>query len=237
MANSIKRLAQVTFVVGLLALTAAVSSAQTNSSGTVTVNATVSKFVELNSGGSATLTGNSGGGITTDGVTDSALAVVVNMGELGPANTNSFVTASVPLKMRSNTNYVLSMSATVTSSGITANKITAADIGFGIGTFTRSSGVGVNTAGTDANNTAGDPTLAANGAVNAASGRYEYTAARSNLGAFSSSTMVLSGARILNAVPRSNSNGLVVPALFSVKPQFYENGTTTAVATFTIAAP
>ena len=49
--------------------------------------------------------------------------------------------------------------------------------------------------------------------------------------------MVLSGARILNAVPRSNGNGLVVPALFSVKPQFYENGTSTAVATFTIAAP
>jgi hypothetical protein len=237
MVNSIKRLAQVTFVAALLLTTAAVSSAQTNSSGTVTVNATVSKFVELNSGGAATLTGNSGGGITTDGVVDTALAVVVNMGELGPANTNSFVTASVPLKMRSNTNYVLSMSATVASSGTTANKITAADIGFGIGTFTRSSAVGVNTAGTDANNTAGDPTLAANGAVNATSGRYEYTAARSNLGAFSSSTMVLSGSRILNAVPRSNGNGLVVPALFSVKPQFYENGTTTAVATFTIAAP
>ncbi|MGB7925035.1 MAG: hypothetical protein WCF57_17475 [Pyrinomonadaceae bacterium] len=237
MVNSIKRLAQVTFVAALLAMTAAVSSAQTNTSGTVTVNGTVSKFVELNSGGAATLSGNSGGGITTDGVVDTALAVVVNLGELGPANTNSFVTASVPLKMRSNTNYVLSMSATVASSGTTANKITSADIGFGIGTFTRSSAIGVNTAGTDANNTAGDPTLGANGAVNATSGRYEYTAARSNLSAFSSSTMVLSGARIMNAVPRTNSNGLVVPALFSVKPQFYENGTTTAVATFTIAAP
>ena len=237
MVNSIKRLAQVTFVAALLATTAAVASAQTNTSGTVTVNGTVSKFVELNSGGAATLSGNSGGGVTTDGVLDNALAVVVDLGELGPSNANSFVTASVPLKMRSNTNYVLSMSATVAGSGSTANRITAADIGFGIGSFARSNAVGVHTAGADANNTAGDPTLAANGAINATSGRYEYTAARSHLGAFSASTMVLSGARILNAVPRSNGNGLVVPALFSVKPQFYENGTTTAVATFTIAAP
>ena len=237
MVNSIKRLAQVTFVAALLTMTAAVSSAQTNTSGTVTVNGTVSKFVELNSGGAATLSGNSGGGITTDGVVDNALAVVVNLGELGPANTNSFVTASVPLKMRSNTNYVLSMSATVVSSATSADRIKAEDIGFGIGSFTRSSAVGVHTTGTDTPNTAGDPTLAANGAVNATSGRYEYTAARSHLGAFSASTMVLSGDRILNAVPRSNTNGLVVPAIFAVKPQFYENGSTTAVATFTIAAP
>jgi hypothetical protein len=237
MVNSIKRLAQVTFVAALLATTAAVASAQTNTSGTVTVNGTVSKFVELNSGGAATLSGNSGGGVTTDGVLDNALAVVINLGELGPSNTNSFVTASVPLKMRSNTNYVLSMSATVASTGTTANKITAADIGFGVGSFSRSNAVGVNTAGTDTDNTSGDPTQAGNGSVNATSGRYEYTATRSHLGAFSASTMVLSGARIMNAVPRTNSNGLVIPALFSVKPQFYENGTTTAVATFTIAAP
>ena len=237
MVNSIKRLAQVTFVAALLAMTAVVASAQINTSGTVTMSGTVSKFVELNSGGAVTLAGNSGGGITTDGVTDSALAVVINLGELGPGNTNSFVKATVPLKMRSNANYVLSMSATVASTGSTANKITANDIGFGLGSFTRSSAVGVNSTGTDTDNTSGDPTLAANGAVNATSGRFEYTAARSHLGAFSSSTTVVSGARILNAVPRSNTNGLVVPAIFSVKPQFYEDGTTTATATFTVAAP
>jgi hypothetical protein len=41
----------------------------------------------------------------------------------------------------------------------------------------------------------------------------------------------------MNAVPRSNPNGLTVPALFAVKPQFYENGSTTVVATFTVTAP
>src|SRR5207247_10102342 len=42
------------------------ASAQ-STTGTVSMSATVSKFVEINSGGPVTLTGNSGGGVTTDG--------------------------------------------------------------------------------------------------------------------------------------------------------------------------
>jgi len=207
-----------------------------STTGTVSMSATVSKFVEINSGGAVTLTGNSGGGVTTDGVANSPLAVSINLGELGPSNTNSFVSASVPLKVRSNASYVLSMTATVTSSGTTANKIGAADVGFGLGTVSRS-GTGVNSGGTDTNATSGDPTLAANGSVNGATGRYEFTAVRSNLNAFSSATTALSGPFIMNAVPRSNANGLTVPALFAVKPQFFENGTTTISVTFTVTAP
>lgn len=240
MFNSLKNLFQVTFVAALLVMTATVASAQVNTSGSVTVGGTVSKFVEINSGGAVTLAGNSGGGITTDGVSGNLLAVAVELGELGPANSSSFVTASVPLKLRSNTNYILSMSASIVSSGSSSSKIGLSDIGFGLGTADRpSSGptsIGV-ASGSDVPNTSGDPTLAANGAVNASTGRFEYTAARSHLGAFSSSTTVLSGPRILNAVPRSNGNGLSVPAIFSVKPQFYENGTMSATAVFTIAAP
>ena len=207
-----------------------------STTGTVTMSATVSKFVEINSGGAVTLTGNSGGGVTTDGVVNTPLAVSINLGELGPSNTNSFVTASVPLKLRSNAAYVLSMSATVTSSGTTASRIGAADVGFGLGTVSRT-GTGVNTGGTDTNATSGDPTLAANGSVNGTTGRFEFTAVRSNLSAFSSATTALSGPIIMNAVPRSNANGLTVPAFFAVKPQFFENGTTTISVTFTVTAP
>jgi hypothetical protein len=207
-----------------------------STSGTISVSATVSKFVEINSGGSVTLTGNSGGGVTTDGVANSPLAVAINLGELGPSNTNPFVTAQVPLKLRSNANYVLSMIATVTSSGTTSNRIGAADVGFGLGTIIRS-GTGVNLNGNDTNATSGDPTSPANGSVNATTGRYEFTAVRSNLSAFTSATTALSGAFILNAVPRSNTNGLTVPAFFAIKPQFFENGTTTISVTFTVTAP
>lgn len=218
-------------------LVALASSALSQSTtGTVNMSATVSKFVELNSGGGVTLTGNSGGGVTTNGTVNNPLAVVINLGELGPSNTNSFVTASVPLKLRSNAPYALSMSATVSSTGTTASRITAADIGFGLGSVVRT-GIGVNAAGTDTNSTSGDPTLAANGSINGTSGRYEFTAIRSNLAAFAASTTALSGSFIMNAVPRSNTNGLAVPAIFAVKPQFYETGTSTIVATFTISAP
>ena len=207
-----------------------------STTGTVSMSATVSKFVEINSGGSVTLTGNSGGGVTTDGVANSPLAVSINLGELGPSNTNNFVSAQVPLKLRSNAGYVLSMTATVTSSGTTSNRIGAADVGFGLGTISRA-GTGVNTTGTDTNATSGDPTLAANGSVNATSGRYEFTAVRSNLSAFSAATTALNGSFIMNAVPRSNGNGLTVPAFFAIKPQFFENGTTTISVTFTVTAP
>ena len=220
----------------LCLLLSALTCIAQSTSGTISVSATVSKFVEINSGGSVTLTGNSGGGVTTDGVANSPLAVSINLGELGPANTNNFVTAQVPLKLRSNANYVLSMIATVTSSGTTSNRIDAADVGFGLGTITRS-GTGVNLPGTDTNATSGDPTLPANGSINATTGRYQFTAVRSNLSAFASSTTALNGAFILNAVPRSNTNGLTVPAFFAIKPQFFENGTTTISVTFTVTAP
>src|SRR4029078_11317627 len=158
------------FMLATLLLLTVVTCLGQSTTGTVSMSATVSKFVEINSGGAVTLTGNSGGGVTTDGVANSPLAVSINLGELGPSNTNSFVSASVPLKLRSNASYVLSMTATVTSSGTTSNKIGAADVGFGLGTVTRS-GTGVNTGGTDTNATSGDPTLAANGSVNGAPGR------------------------------------------------------------------
>ena len=223
-----------TFHLSTLVLILAASGFAQSTTGTVNMSATVSKFVEMNSGGPVTLSGNSGGGITTNGTLNSPLAVVIDLGEVGPSNTNSFVTASVPLKLRSNAAYVMTAIATVTSSGSTANRITAADVGFGLGAVSRT-GVGVNTAGTDTNSTAGDPTLT--GAVNGTTGRFEFTSVRSNLGAFSSSTTALNGSFVMNAVPRSNANGLTVPAIFAVKPQFYENGSTTVAVTFTITAP
>jgi hypothetical protein len=230
-----KRIARAILTAALCVLFSSFGFAQ-QTTGSVTMSATVSKFVEINSGGAVTLSGNSGGGVTTDGTANNPLAAVVNLGELGPSNTNSFVTATVPLKIRSNAAYVLSMNATVSGSGTTSNKITASDVGFGLGAVSRT-GTGINTSGTDTNATAGDPTLPANGSVNATSGRYEFTAAKSNLSAFSSATTALNGSYIMNAVPRSNTNGLTVPAIFAVKPQFYENGTTTVSVTFTVSAP
>ena len=232
MYRSITLAVKAAFIAALL--TVAVG-AQTATTGTVNMSATVSKFVEINSGGAVTLAGTTGtgAGVTTDGTSGSPLAVVINLGELGPSNTNSFVTASVPLKLRSNAPYTLSVSSSVSSTGTSANKIVASDVGFGLGSVSRT-GTGVNTSGTDTNATTGDPT--SGGAVDA-NGRWAYATGASTLASFTSSTTALSGSSIMNAVPRSNTNGLTVPAIFAVKPQFYENGTTTVAVTFTVAAP
>ncbi|HEX8118415.1 MAG TPA: hypothetical protein VF521_14150, partial [Pyrinomonadaceae bacterium] len=98
MLDSLKLAKRAALAAALLVAAAAGASAQTT--GSVNMTGSVSNFVELRSGGSVTLTGNSGGSVTTDGTVNTPLAVVVDLGELGPSNTNSFVKLSVPLKMR-----------------------------------------------------------------------------------------------------------------------------------------
>src|SRR5687768_7932313 len=67
MKNFLNYAAKTVFIFSVVTLTANFSLAQTQTTGAVTMSATVSKFVELNSGGPVTLSGNSGGGVNTDG--------------------------------------------------------------------------------------------------------------------------------------------------------------------------
>ena len=231
----LKTLKIAAFAAMLVATVAVVAAAQ-STTGTVNMSANASKFVEINSGGPVSLTGNSGGGVTADGTLNNPLAVIINLGEIGPSNLSSFVVANVPLKIRSNAAYQVTATAVVTSSATSANRLLASDVGFGLGAVSRT-GVGVNSVGTDSNGTNGDPTAAAAGAVNGTSGRFEYASANGSLGGFTSVGPVLSGPQIMNAVPRSNGQGLVVPAIFAIKPQFYENGSSTIAVTFTATTP
>src|SRR5687767_12213047 len=130
MIELIKRAVTVFSAAAFLAAIATVAAAQTT--GTVTMTASVSNYVELNSGGAVTLTGNSGGSIITDGTVNNPLAVVVNLGEVGPSNTNSFVKLTVPLKMRSNVAYQLNMVSSVAGAGATATSLKDTDVGFGL---------------------------------------------------------------------------------------------------------
>jgi len=231
MFKTIKYAAQATFLVAFSVMFSTAAFAQ-QTTGTVTMNASVSNFVELNSGGAVTLSGNSGGGVTTDGTVNSPLAVVVNFGELNPSNTNSFVKLSVPLKMRSNTAYQLSMSSTVSGAGSTAYRLKATDIGFGLVPTARSSSLAT---GTDTNATPGDPTV---GGSTDADGRWVFAGSNSTLGSFSTSAEILSGPRINKTVPRTDTTGLTVPAVFAIKPQFYDPASAvTITANFTITAP
>jgi hypothetical protein len=216
-------------VATLLVMSAAVSYAQTT--GSVTMTATVSNFVELTSGGAVTLTGNSGGSIITDGTANTPLAVVVDMGELGPSNTNSFVKLSVPVRVRSNVAYQLNMVSSVAGAGATSFGLKDTDVGFGLTPAARPANLA---AGVDTNATPGDPTVGGSTDVN---GRWVFAGANSTLGAYAVSGAVLSGPRVNKTVAANSNTSLTLPAIFAVKPQFFDPAPAiTITAQFTVVA-
>lgn len=215
-------------VATLLTLSAAATFAQTT--GSVTMSATVSNFVELSSGGAVTLTGSTGS-VTTDGTANSPLAVVVNLGELGPSNANSFVKLSVPVRLRSNVGYQLNMVSSVAGAGATPFSLKDTDIGFGLTPAARPANLA---AGVDANATPGDPTVGGSTDVD---GRWVFDGANSTLGAYAVSGQVLTGPRINKAVSANSNTSLTFPAIFAVKPQFYDPAASiTITAQFTIVS-
>ena len=216
-------------IAALLLMSAAATFGQTT--GSVTMTATVSNFVELTSGGAVTLTGNSGGSIITDGTANSPLAVVVDLGEVGPSNTNSFVKLSVPLRLRSNVGYQLNMVSSVAGAGATSFSLKDTDVGFGLTPAARPANLA---AGTDTNATPGDPTVGGSTDVN---GRWVFAGANSTLGAYAVSGAVLSGPRINKTVAGNSATNLTFPAIFAVKPQFFDPAPAiTITAQFTVVA-
>ena len=213
----------------LLTMSAVATYAQTT--GSVTMTVTVSNFVELNSGGAVTLTGNSGGSIITDGTANSPLAVVVNLGELGPSNTNSFVKLSVPVRLRSNVAYQLNMVSSVAGAGATSFSLKDTDVGFGLTPAARPANLAP---GADTNATPGDPTVGGSTDVN---GRWVYAGANSTLGAYAVSGQVLTGPRVNQAVSANSNTALTLPAIFAIKPQFFDPAPAiTITAQFTVVA-
>jgi hypothetical protein len=216
-------------ITALLVLSAAVTNAQTT--GSVTMTATVSNFVELTSGGAVTLTGNLGGSVITDGTANSPLAVVVDMGELGPANSNSFVKLSVPVRLRSNVGYQLNMVSSVAGAGATSFSLKDTDVGFGLTPAARPANLA---AGVDTNATPGDPTVGGSTDVN---GRWVFAGANSTLGAYAVSGAVLSGPRINKTVAANSATSLTFPSIFAIKPQFFDPAPAiTITAQFTVVA-
>ena len=229
MLKSIKGMLTALAIATLLMMTASVSFAQTT--GSVTMTATVSNFVELTSGGAVPLTGNSGGSEITDGTANSPLAVVVDLGELGPSNTNSFVKLSVPLRLRSNVAYQLNMVGSVAGAGATSFSLKDTDVGFGLTPAARAASLA---AGVDTNSTPGDPTVGGSTDVN---GRWVFAGANSTLGAYAVSGAVLSGPRVNKTVAGNSNTSLTLPAIFAVKPQFFDPAPAiTITAQFTVVA-
>lgn len=203
--------------------------------GTVSVSGSVSPVVRLTSGGAATLTGNSGGGVTTQSAANAPLATIVNFGDVGPGNTSSFVCFTQPLFLRSNTPSSLKAALTANTFGGAASDLQATDVGIGLRNLTVG---GVNA---DISNTtivaayAADP-CAAPLNVN---GVPTYSRSLSNLGTVTPGTTMMSatGAWSLRGSLTSPSNLVRVDLKLAIVPQSFATGSFSATVTLTVTSP
>jgi hypothetical protein len=190
--------------------------------------------LDISAGGQPTITGAVSGSVTGSSSVTSDLVVTINFGEVSPLNTNSIVKVVVPIAIRSNQPYQVAVSVSGLSNA-NAQALQASDIGFGVQNIRILGGAGkVCTQSTHSirspfNN---DPSSSATVAAN---GRVAYTSSLANL---TGSTVILSGPQLSknNSANRQQSDGYVFDAIFTLTPQFFATGISSATLIFTIAA-
>jgi hypothetical protein len=189
--------------------------------------------LDISSGGLPTITGAVNGSVTGNASVQNDLVVTVNFGEVSPLNTNAIVKVVVPIAVRSNQPYQVSVSM----SGLTnanAEALQASDVGFGLQNMRLLGG-----AGQTCNQSThiirslfnNDPATTATVGAN---GRVSYSSSLSNL---SGSTVVLSGPELSknNSSKRQLTDGYIFDAVFALTPQFFAAGLSSATLIFSIS--
>jgi hypothetical protein len=189
--------------------------------------------LDISSGGQPTITGAVGGSVTGSASVMNDLIVTINFGEVSPLNTNSIVKVVVPIALRSNQPYQLSVSMSGLNNA-NPQELQASDIGFGLQNPRLLGGAGkVCTQSTHVVRAPfdNDPATAATVAAN---GRVSYSSSLANL---SGSTVILSGPELSknNSIKRQQSDGWVFDAIFTITPQFFVAGVSSATLIFSIA--
>ena len=189
--------------------------------------------LDISSGGQPTITGSVNGSVTGSASVLNDLVVTVNFGEVSPLNTNPIVKVVVPIALRSNQPYQVSVSV----SGIgnaNGQGLQASDIGLGLQNLRLLGGAGqtcnqsTHIIRSPFNN---DPETAATIGTN---GRVTYASSFANL---SGSTVILSGPVLSknNSSKRQQSDGWVFDVILAITPQFFSAGVSTATLVFTIS--
>lgn len=189
--------------------------------------------LDISSGGQPTITGAVNGSVTGSASVLNDLVVTVNFGEVSPLNPNAIVKVVVPIALRSNQPYQVSVSV----SGLTdadAQALQRSDVGLGIQNLRLLGGAGqtcnqsTHIIASPFNN---DPALTATIGAN---GRVSYP---SSLGSLSGPTIILSGPELSknNSSKRQQSDGWVFDAIFTLTPQFFAPGVSSATLIFSIS--
>ena len=189
--------------------------------------------LDISVGGQPTITGTLNGSVTGSASVLDNLIVTVDFGEVSPLNTNPIVKVIVPIALRSNQPYQVSVSF----SGLTnanAQALQSTDVGFGIQNIRRLGGAGQICAQSThiiRSPFDNDPAITATVGSN---GRVSYPA---SLGSLSGSTIILSGPELSknNSSKRQQSDGYIFDAIFTITPQFFVAGVSTATLIFTIS--
>lgn len=199
----------------------------------VAARATSAQALDISAGGQPTITGAVNGSVTGSASVLNDLVVTVNFGEVSPLNINSIVKVVVPIALRSNQPYQVSVS---TSGLNNANPqaLQASDVGFGLQNMRLLGGAGkICTQSTHVFQSPfdNDPATAA---TVGSSGRVAYQSSLANL---SGSTVILSGPELSknNSSKRQQSDGYVFDAIFTVTPQFFAPGVSSATLIFSIS--
>lgn len=197
------------------------------------VQSASAQALDISSGGQPTITGAVNGTVTGSNNVTNDLVVTIDFGEVSPLNTNSIVKVVVPIALRSNQPYQVSVSATGINNA-NAQALQASDIGFGLQNPRLLGGAGkICTQSTHIvqspfNN---DP---ATSATVGANGRVAYPSSLANL---SGSTLLLTGPELSknNSSKRQQSDGWIFDAVFTITPQFFVAGAASATLIFSIA--
>ncbi len=189
--------------------------------------------LDISSGGAPTITGTTGGSVTGSSSVTTNLTVTINFGEISPSNTNSIVKVTVPIAVRSNQAYRVRATYSGTTNA-NAQALQKSDIGFGLRNWRA---MGSNSRVCSLPHTfyapfSNDP--ASSVSINPTTGRIQYV---SDLADVTTNTTILSGPRLSNGGnARATNDGYIFDAIFTITPQFYAAGTTSATITFTISA-
>ena len=189
--------------------------------------------LDISSGGLPTITGSVNGSVTGNANVTGDLVVTINFGEVSPLNTNSVVKVVVPIALRSNQPYQVSVSM----SGLTnanSEALQASDVGFGLQNPRLLGGAGqtcnqsTHIIRSPFNN---DPAVSA---TVGSSGRVSYP---STLASLSGPTVILSGPELSknNSSKRQQSDGWIFDAVFALTPQFFVSGVSSATLIFTVS--
>ncbi len=201
----------------------------------LTVAQTISaQSLDISSGGQPTITGAVNGSVSGSASVLNDLVVTVNFGEVSPLNPSAVVKVVVPIALRSNQPYQVSVSVSGFTNNASAEGLQPSDVGLGIQNLRLLGGAGkVCNQSTHIIRSPFDNDPATSATV-AANGRVSYP---SSFASLSGATVILTGPELSknNSSKRQQSDGWVFDAILTITPQFFATGVSSATLTFSIA--